>query len=284
MVISASRRTDIPCYYSDWFFNRIKAGFLCTRNPMNPNQIKRIELTPEVIDCIFFWTKDPEPMLSRLSELDKAGYMYYFQFTITPYGKDIEKNLRNKNDIIHTFAELSKQIGKNRVIWRYDPVIINEEINTEYHRINFDHLCDMLSPYTESVTISFVDMYEKIKNRNITEISPDKIDELGLLFSGISGNYGLSINSCCEAADLKKFGIKQASCIDGALIRKLTDTEIPLKRDKNQRASCGCMESTDIGAYNTCGNGCIYCYANNSEKSVINRISRHDPEREFLLR
>lgn len=124
MILSASRRTDIPCYYSEWFINRLKAGYVFTRNPMNHAQISRINLSPDIVDCIVFWTKDPANMLDRLHILDEIGYKYYFQFTLTPYGKEIECSLREKSQIIETFIKLSETIGKDKVLWRYDPIIL----------------------------------------------------------------------------------------------------------------------------------------------------------------
>ena len=132
MIISASRRTDIPNYYSEWFYNRIKEGFLYVRNPMNAHQISEIKITPEIVDCIVFWTKNPLPMMSRLDEL--KDYPYYFQFTLTGYGKDVEANLPNKKtEMIPVFQELAEKIGKEKVIWRYDPIFFSDRYAKEYH-------------------------------------------------------------------------------------------------------------------------------------------------------
>lgn len=139
MILSVSRRTDIPNYYSEWFFNRIKEGFVYVRNPMNVHQVSRIDITPEMVDCIVFWTKNPEPMLERLDEL--ALYNYYFQFTLTGYGTDIECNVPNKKEkIIPIFQKLSEKIGRQKVIWRYDPIIFNEKYTPEYHLKAFEQI------------------------------------------------------------------------------------------------------------------------------------------------
>ncbi len=164
MIISASRRTDIPSYYSEWFFNRIKEGYVCVRNPMNIHQVGKIPLSPDVIDGIVFWTKNPTPMLNRLDEISQ--YNYYFQFTVNSYNTDIETNIPSKNDvIIPTFQKLSKQIGKNRVIWRYDPILINEKYTLEYHLTYFKMMADKLADYTEKCTISFIDIYRNIQKK-----------------------------------------------------------------------------------------------------------------------
>ena len=159
MILSASRRTDIPSFYSEWFYNRIKEGYVCVRNPMNIHQISRISLSPDVVDGIVFWTKNPTSMLERIHELDE--YTYYFQFTLNSYGKDVERNVPSKNDvIIPTFQRLSSIIGKERVVWRYDPIIINDFYTLDYHKKYFKILCSKLSKYTEKCTVSFVDLYK----------------------------------------------------------------------------------------------------------------------------
>ena len=157
MIISASRRTDIPTYYSDWFFNRIKDGYVCIRNPMNIHQISKVSLDPTVVDGIVFWTKNPIPMMGRLDEL--RDYMYYFQFTVNPYGPDVEQNVPSKSKIIiPTFKELSKKIGKNRVIWRYDPIFLTQKYSIEYHEKFFSKMAEILSAYTDKCIISFLDL------------------------------------------------------------------------------------------------------------------------------
>lgn len=140
MIISASRRTDIPAFYSDWFFKRLEEGYLYVRNPMNPGQVSKILLNQDTVDCFVFWTKDPGPMMERLSVLDRLGYPYYFQFTLTPYGADVELGLPHKNELVKTFRELSARLGPERVIWRYDPVLLSPSYTREYHSSGF-HGC-----------------------------------------------------------------------------------------------------------------------------------------------
>ena len=162
MIISVSRRTDIPSYYSEWLFNRLNAGYAYVRNPMNPHRISEVSLSPDVVDGIVFWTKNPTPMLNRLHELQ--DYTYYFQFTLTPYGADVEKNIPSKNDIvIPTFQKLSSMIGKERVVWRYDPILLNDKYTMQYHMKYFRVLCDKLADHTEKCTISFLDLYKNIQ-------------------------------------------------------------------------------------------------------------------------
>lgn len=282
MIISASRRTDIPCYYSKWFMNRIRAGYVLTRNPMNHAQLSKIPLSPQIVDCIVFWTKDALNMLPHLDELDRLCYTYYFQFTLTPYGHVLEQNLRPKKDILETFISLSRRIGRERVVWRYDPIVLNDELDISYHKAAFHRLAEKLSPFTDTVVISFADMYPKLKDAPLRPIAPDEIVELSGMIGKTAGEYGLRAAVCCEQDDLAKYGIGRSSCIDKERIEKILGCSLNLRKDKNQREGCGCAESIDIGAYNTCMNGCVYCYANNSLPAVRRRWEAHDPEGELL--
>jgi len=159
MIISVSRRTDIPAFYSDWFFKRLEEGFVLVRNPMNPQQVSKVSLSKAVVDCFVFWTKNPKSMLEKLPLL--AGYDYYFQFTLNPYDQEIEVNLPKKAEIIKTFIELSNLIGKDRVIWRYDPILLTDKITIGDHLEYFNILAGQLGDYTRKCVISFLDQYQK---------------------------------------------------------------------------------------------------------------------------
>jgi len=284
MILSASRRTDIPAHYADWFLNRLRAGYVLARNPMNHAQVREIALSPEKIDCVVFWTKDPVPLLDYLSDIDAMGYTYYFQFTLTPYSKTLEHHLRDKSEIAETFIRLGKHIGRNRLVWRYDPIILNHDISIDYHIKHFMAYCEKLHPYTDEIVISFVDCYPKLRTNLIRAVTEEEILALGSRLSQIAGQFGLPVNACCESLDLlSTCGIGQASCIDKTRIEALCGHSIAAAGDKNQRADCRCVQSVDIGAYNTCQNGCVYCYANYSESSVAANCRRHDPQGEFLI-
>ncbi len=286
MIISASRRTDIPSYYSEWFFNRLKAGYVYVRNPMNPHRISEVSLSPDVVDGIVFWTKNPTPMLDRLYEL--RYYTYYFQFTLTPYGVDVEKNLPSKNDlIIPAFQKLSSCIGKERVVWRYDPILLNDKYTVQYHKEYFRMFCDRLADYTEKCTISFLDLYKNIQ-RSITPLgirppSFEEAVELAACFAEIAKEHGIYIDTCAENMELNKYGIGHASCIDRRRFERIGKYMLDVERDKNQRAACGCVSSIDLGAYNTCKNGCVYCYANFNHTLVNDCCCKHDPTSPLLF-
>lgn len=273
MVISASRRTDIPNYYSDWFYNRIKEKYVYVRNPMNYHQVSKISLSPEVVDCIVFWTKNPESMMSRLEELE--GYHYYFQFTLTGYGNEIECHVPNKkNKMLSVFTRLSQQIGSNRVIWRYDPILFNEVYTKEYHIKAFEQIAGALKGAADKCVISFIDKYRKNK-RELDKLKLKFLDDMEWSdfvqqLSNIAKNNKMEIATCAENIDLSAYGISHNSCIDQQLIESIIGCRLKAEKDRNQRLECGCIESIDIGSYNTCKNGCIYCYANGSA-SVIEK-------------
>lgn len=271
MIISASRRTDIPRFYSDWFLNRIKDGYVYVRNPMNYHQVSEISLSREVVDCIVFWTKNPSNFLPKLDLL--KDYMYYFQYTITGYEKDIEENLPSKNEVlIPAFIQLSNLLGRERVIWRYDPILFTKKYTPDYHLCTFEAMARRLRGSTDKVIISFLDYYTKtVRNMNHIETYELSMEELTFFVQKlvmIAHENHMKVETCAEAYDFKEVGVEHGSCIDQKLIEKLLNNPINVRQDKNQRNECGCVESIDIGYYNTCSNGCKYCYANYSEPSV----------------
>ena len=288
MVISASRRTDIPAFYSEWFLNRIKEGFLIARNPMN-HKLSRILLSPDIVDCIVFWTKNPIPMLPKLDEL--KDYCYYFQFTLTGYGRDIEKHLPDKKrDLIPAFQKLSDQIGPERVIWRYDPILVNDRYTWDYHLKAFAEIAKALNGYTEKCVFSFVDIYGKNKmamqDVGVRELTDEDMRSMAVDIRDIAAQNNMVTATCAEIIDLDALGIDHNACIDKALVERLAGGKIKdIKKnikDSGQREACKCMTSKEAGTSNTCGNGCIYCYANYSPESVKKSMAKYDPQSPIL--
>ncbi|MDR1412098.1 MAG: DUF1848 domain-containing protein [Spirochaetaceae bacterium] len=272
MVISASRRTDIPAFFGDWFMNRIREKMVLAGNPVNPGQISRIDLDPGHVDCIVFWTKNAKGFIRHLDELEKAGYRYYFQYTLNCYGGNIEKNL-DAESAAEAFIHLSRLIGKKRVVWRYDPVIVNDRYTAAFHAENFRRLCAKLSGFTEKCVISFVDGYgflaDAFRDYNIKELAEPQIRKIAGIVSGVAGEYGISPVSCCERVDLAEYNIGRSKCIDNELINGLFDLNIKYKKDAGQRPGCGCHASRDIGAYNSCLHDCVYCYAKRGRRKPL---------------
>lgn len=280
MILSASRRTDIPTYYSEWFLNRIREGYVMVRNPMSYHQVSKIKITPDVVDGIVFWTKNPTPFLPRLNEL--VSYHYYFQFTLNSYAADVEPGIPLKAmHIIPIFQKLSEMIGPDRVIWRYDPILLSKTYTIDYHIKFFERLARLLHRYTKKCTISFIDFYRNTQNNvkglELTLLTEEHKVLLARSLSEIARSYGLEMDTCAEDIELEAYGVTHARCVDNHLIEKISGYSLKVEKDKNQRLICGCVASIDVGMYNTCRNGCKYCYANYSPNAVNTNSSKHIP-------
>jgi hypothetical protein len=282
MIISASRRSDIPAFYGEWFMNRLRAGEVLVRNPMQPMQVSRIELSPQKVDAIVFWTKNPANFLACLPEIDAMGYPYYFLFTVTPYDRSIEPGLPEKCSVIETFRRLSGMIGPEKTVWRYDPVILTPELTPEWHADAFERLAEELSGYTERCILSFLDEYRKVKNRMrlVPYFIPERtmMSRLAAEFSRKAEKLGITLFTCSEDIDLSCFGIGHSRCIDTELMGRIRgDALHSARKGQSRRKVCGCMESRDIGTYDTCMHGCLYCYALSGNQSGSRFRKSFDP-------
>ncbi|MDU4960491.1 MAG: DUF1848 domain-containing protein [Sporomusaceae bacterium] len=284
MIISASRRTDIPAFYPDWLLNRLRAGFVYVRNPRNRRQVVSVDLRPPVVDCIVFWTKNAGPLLAKLATIEQMGYPYYFQYTLTPYDRRLEPGL-DKTAAVNSFMRLGDRIGPQRLIWRYDPVIINSFCTVEYHFEQFGRLCSQLSGYTVNCVISFVDWYRKLRRRTEGMIdfaaSRQSMVRLTQGFASIAAEYRLRLSACAEA-DLGVCGLTPAACIDQNLIEAICSCRLRLPPADALRSGCRCAASIDIGAYDSCGHGCLYCYATTDAKAAAATRLLHDPHSPLL--
>lgn len=279
-IISASRRTDIPTFFSEWFINCLKNGKVLVRNPYNIEQVSEIALTKDVIDCIVFWTKNPIPMLPHINTLNDFQIPYYFQFTLTGYGRDIEPNIPDKHKLINTFQKLHK-MGNGYIIWRYDPIIFTDRYSPEYHLRAFHSIASQLSGFTDKCVISFVDTYLFNQNEFIKmgarQTTKDELTSFCCSLVEIANHYGISIGTCAEVIDLDACGIVHNRCIDPDYIEKIIGVPIKNKKDLTQRKECGCIESIDIGSYNTCMNGCKYCYACKERDKIESNFANYNP-------
>ena len=245
-----------------WLMQRMDEGFALSANPFNPKQVKRVDLTPEAVDALVFWTKQPGGLLPRLQRL--APYRYMAQVTLNDYTADIEPGMPSLAQRLADFSALSQAVGPRRVRWRYDPIFINAENPPEAHIERFAHIAQMLRGKTEGVTISFLDDYPRI-HRKLATLGvrfPDADEQrhIASVLSGIARQHGMRIAACCEAVDLSEAGVAPAACIDAALIASLCGGALA-KKDTSQRPGCGCAAAVDIGTYGTCTSGCAYCYA-----------------------
>ena len=281
MIVSISRRTDIPALYTPWLMNRLREGFVLVPNPRNPHKLSRIQLNPDTVDCMAFWSKNPSPMLAHLQELEDWGVPLYFTFTLTPYGPELEPRIPSKKQLLDTFRQLSDALGPERVDWRYDPIIVDPDHPLSYHLERFAEYCAALAPCTSRCILSFVDDYTYLPRR-FSPMQPFQIREIAAGFSRIAAPYGLPLFTCCEEADLSSFGIRHGACIDPLKIQRLLGSPIPFRKDPGQREHCGCIPSVDIGTYDTCTAGCAYCYATHRIQTAFVRAGAHNPASPLL--
>ncbi len=286
MILSVSRRTDIPAFYSKWFINRIQEGYVYVRNPFNANQISNIPLSPDIVDCIVFWSKNPAPLLKYLPEInEKYKGAFYLQYTINAYERDIEPGLPELNQRIETLKRISDTYGSEKVVWRYDPILLTAIYTKDWHKKQYEKLFQEIKSYTDTCVISFIDMYDKTaKNTSpygISALTTIEMEEIASSFAKIVEGSGLTIKTCAEGIDLKKYGIEHNSCIDQKRIEHIIGGKLKAKPD-HQRENCHCIECADIGIYNTCLHGCKYCYANFNESQVKNAFSVHDDNSPLL--
>ncbi|MNJ35213.1 hypothetical protein D3C77_299430 [compost metagenome] len=297
MIISASRRTDIPAFFGEWFMKRIEEGYFYRINPFNPNQVSGFSLKPEDVDVIVFWTKNPKPFIKHLKALDEKGYRYYFQFTLNDYPKALEPYVPSIGQRIDTFQTLSRQIGADKLVWRYDPILISSITPISYHLDKLQHLSSQFKGYTHKLVISFMDFYNKTEKKierlekehqiRVSDITlPEHKEELEKFADAIreiAARNQIQVETCAEALDLDHCGISHGSCIDASLISRLFDLNLNYRKDNNQREACLCTESVDMGVYNTCKFNCVYCYAVQSESAVNKTLEKHNPDSPSLI-
>ena len=283
MIINTGCRTDIPAFYSKWLINRIREGYVMVRNPYNPSQVTKYSLSPDVVDCLAFCTKNPEPILKYLDELDI--YRQFWFVTITPYGKDIEPNVPDKEKVIDSFKKLSKHVGIDSIFWRYDPIFINDEFSVLKHIEAFEKFAKELKGYTKDCTISFLDLYEKVK-RNAPDIKPPSKEEqieIAKAFVKIGKENGMVIHGCSEGIFLSKYGVDCKGCMSKEIVEKSIGESLKPPKRKNIREGCNCLMGNDIGAYDSCGHLCKYCYANSNKALVRENMKRHIETSPFLI-
>ncbi len=283
MIISTGMRTDIPAFYTPWLLNRIRAGFVYVRNPYNPHQVTKYLLDPKVVDCLCFCTKNPMPLLPHLDELN--AFRQFWFVTITPYGKDIEPHVPDKAQVIEAFKTISQRVGVNAIGWRYDPVFYGNGFDLDRHVREFTKIAKALKGYTNACVLSFLDMYEKVKRNAPNIVPPTKAEqiELGKALVKIAQENGMTLRTCCEGTHLSAFGIDIAGCQTQAVIERALGVKLNPPKKPNARTICNCLLGQDIGAYNTCGHLCQYCYANMDKVAVINNLKRHNPQSPFLI-
>lgn len=284
MILNTGGRTDTVQYYSEWLLNRFREGYVLSRNPLFPNVINRIELSPDTIDVVVFCSKDYAPILDRLHEISDH-FKCYYHYTITAYDTDIEPNVPSIEQSVETLKQLSAQVGKEKVAWRYDPVLLTEKYTIEKHFETFDYMARELSPYVDRCIFSFVEMYKKLAV-NMPELQPISDDNKILLVKGlgaIAKQYGLYLQTCAAKDDYLQFGVHHSGCMTTEILSRALGLNFKHQAHKGNRIGCACMESRGLGDYNSCPNGCRYCYANKDHAKAAENYRRHDPKSPLLL-
>ena len=281
MVLNVSGRTDIVAFYSDWFIERYKEGYIDVRNPFYPKLISRIYF--KNVDLILFCTKNPIPILDKLKYIDKP---ILFHVTLTPYKKDIEPNVLPKGIIIEAIKKLSKVIGIDNLTIRYDPIFISEKYNLDYHIKAFDKLCSLLNGYVNKIIVSFIDDYKNVRKNetilNFREFTEKDYEIIGKNFSRIAKENSMTVQTCFENRNLVEYGFIKGECLSHELAYKLTGKKYKTWKAR-KGANCNCVEMVDIGVYNSCKHFCKYCYANYDEKQVNNNFNSHFKDSSLLV-
>lgn len=283
MIVSASRRTDIPAFYMPWLLNRLSCGFSMVRNPMNSRQIRRVELTPGAVDCIVFWSKNPEPLLVRFDELEAFGIPFGIGFTLNAYGSDLEPGVPPLPERIATFRALAQRLGPQKMVWRYDPIAFSPGYDEDFHRNAFRRIADELAGSTTHCITSFLDFYARtIRNLAGTQVREPALEECRTLaaeLSGIASTRGIRLEACAESG----IGLPPAACISREWAETICNHAVAARKDPGQRRLCNCIRSIDIGTPDCCPHGCLYCYANRSPESARRRAqTTYDPDSPFL--
>lgn len=284
MIINTGGRTDTVQYYTKWLLQRFKEGYVLSRNPLFTNKVTRYELTPDKVDCVVFCSKNYKPILPYLHEITNS-FNTYFHYTITAYGKDIEPGVPSVEESIKTLTELSNQAGKQRVAWRYDPVLLTEKYTISRHLQTFEKMAEALAPYIDRCIFSFVEMYKKLKT-NMPEIILLSEEDKNTLAQGlgtIANKYGIYIQTCGTNEVFNDYGIHTSGCMTLDILGKANGISFKNLKHKGLRQGCHCIESRDIGAYDTCLNGCKYCYANTNPQKAWENYKLPDPASPLLL-
>ena len=284
MILNTGGRTDTVQYYSEWLLNRFKEGFVYSRNPFYPSKVSRYDLSPDKIDAVIFCSKNYEPILNRLHEITDKFNTYFF-YTITAYDKDIEPRVPSIEKSIETLLELEKIVDFKRIAWRYDPILLTDKYTKEYHLKTFENMAKKLSGHIDRCIFSFVEIYKKVKF-NMPEIQALTESEKEAIAEGlgkIAERYKIHLQTCATNGDYRNYGIHQSGCITLDIIGRGNNITFRKIKHNGMRKYCNCIESRDIGAYNTCPNGCKYCYANATPQKALENYKLHKKNSPILL-
>lgn len=284
MLINTGARTDTVQYFTKWLLKRFEEGYVLSRNPLFPNKVTRYDLNPDVVDCVIFCSKNYKPILSSLHKIT-SKFNTYFHYTITAYGKDVEPGVPTIDESIETLFELEEIVGKQRISWRYDPILLTKKYTMQRHKETFEYMASKLSGHVDKCIFSFVEMYKKLEVNmpEIIALTENEKDEIAKYLGETAHKYGISIQTCGNNGDFRKYGINPSACTTLDSLGKANNIEFRTLKHKGMREGCHCFESRDIGIYDTCLNGCKYCYANKNTQKAYQNFKFHDPDSPLLL-
>jgi len=279
MILMISGRTDIIGFYYPWLVKRIEEGYVDTRNPFNPNQVYRYLFKD--VDALMLCTKNPLPLLKNPQPV--LQFPTILHVTLTPYGKDLEPHVPKKMEIIEAIKALSKMMGKDKIVIRYDPIVITEKYTIEQHGKSFANLVSMLHDYVSHFIISFVDDYKNTRAHEILPLTKKQMEGIGEAFLPTIQKYGVKVQTCAETIDLRHYGIVKGECLSQDDMAMLLGRRLEWPIDDFKREQCRCVLTRDIGAYNSCLHFCKYCYANFDEKQIKTNFQNHDMNSSLLI-
>ncbi len=282
MILNTGGRTDTVNYFSEWLLNRFAAGYAYSRNPFHPDVVNRIDLNPETIDVVEFCSKNYRPILSRLHEITER-FNCHFHYTITAYDKDIEPNVPGIDESIETLRDLSAQVGKEKIIWRYDPVLLTGKYTIERHFATFDYIAGRIAPYVSRCVFSFVVWYKKLHLPELQPISGLQKELIAKGLGEMAAKRHLYIQTCGTKESYEQYGIHHSGCMTRAVYEHSLGLHFKKVAERGNRPGCRCMESRGLGDYNTCLNGCRYCYANYDHEKARENYRLHDPESPLMI-
>ena len=284
MILNTGSRTDTVQYYTKWLLKRFEEGFVYSRNPLFPDKVTRYELNPETLDCVVFCSKNYEPILPYIKQITDK-FNTYFHYTITAYGKDVEPNVPYIDKSIETLIKLSDIVGRQKIGWRYDPILLTEKYTKNVHYETFDYMAAKLSPYVDRCIFSFVEMYKKLQTNmpEIIQLTENDKNDIAKNIGDIAKKYKLTLQTCATQANYEEYGICQSGCMTAEILGKANNVTFKKLSHRGNRAGCGCIESRNIGDYDTCPNGCKYCYANKNPELALENFKKHNPDSPLIL-
>jgi len=289
LIVSATRRADIPAHYAEWFMNRIRAGWCAVPSPFNSRQVSRVNLSPGEVAAFVFWTRDPRPLMPHLKELEALGHRFVFQFTLVEYPANLHPGMPPLTGRLEAFKRLAGCIGPERVLWRYDPIVLTDETDTGFHRLSFENICRNLAGHTRRVTVSLMEPYLKTRRRlahagaNLLAPGDEALSALFTDMAALARKMDMEPVSCADGAGLDRLGFSPGACVDSALLERLFGLTALGGKDSGQRSACLCAKSRDIGMYDACPAGCAYCYATRDFNRSSRAKTSHDPDSPSLL-